>query len=216
MRSFRVKNFERFQHYKDRSPPWIKLYNELLDDYEFGCLRDASKMHLVAIWLLASRSDNKLPYDPAWIAKRISATDKVDLDALARAGFIIADQSLHTAEQDAGTALADCLPRDRGETEGEGEGEGETETEQRRETLAGRDAPMAEISEAHVFRLGKAVLGKTAGGVIAKLKKHLNHDLKATHDLLQQAQAKENPMEWVQACMRSPDWREQPEYRGVI
>jgi DNA-binding NarL/FixJ family response regulator len=33
---YSVKNFERFQHYKDRSPPWIKLYNELLDDYEFG------------------------------------------------------------------------------------------------------------------------------------------------------------------------------------
>src|SRR5690606_19747530 len=31
-----VKNFERFQHYKDRNPPWIKLYNDLLDDYEFG------------------------------------------------------------------------------------------------------------------------------------------------------------------------------------
>src|SRR5687768_18068275 len=52
-------NFESFQHYKDRAPPWIKLYNELLDDYEFGQLPDASKMHLVAIWLLASRSDRK-------------------------------------------------------------------------------------------------------------------------------------------------------------
>jgi hypothetical protein len=82
LKTFRVKNFERFQHYKDRSPPWIKLYNELLDDYDFGRLRDASKMHLIAIWLLASRSENKIPYDPEWIARRINATDAIDLDGL--------------------------------------------------------------------------------------------------------------------------------------
>lgn len=39
----RVKNFDRFQHYKDRTPPWIKLYNDLLDDYDFSCLPDAEK-----------------------------------------------------------------------------------------------------------------------------------------------------------------------------
>ena len=86
--TFSVKNFERFQHYKDRSPPWIKLYNELLDDYAFGLLPDASKLHLVAIWLLASRSNNRIPHDPNWIAKRISATEKVDLDLLRVSGFI--------------------------------------------------------------------------------------------------------------------------------
>jgi hypothetical protein len=122
MKTFSVKNFDRFQHYKDRNPPWIKLYNELLDDYEFGRLQDASKMHLVAIWLLASRSDNKLPYDPEWIGKRINATEPVNLDALAAAGFIISDQSLQSSEQDASALLAKCLPRDRGETETETEG----------------------------------------------------------------------------------------------
>ncbi len=66
MKTFSVKNFERFQHYKDRSPPWIKLYNELLDDYSFACLDDAAKFHLIAIWLLASRTDNRIPYDATW------------------------------------------------------------------------------------------------------------------------------------------------------
>jgi hypothetical protein len=119
MRTFSVKNFTKFQHYKDRSPPWIKLYNELLDDYEFGRLQDASKMHLIAIWLLASRSDNVLPYDPEWIARRINATSKVNLDQLVEAGFIVPNQPLHNAEQDASAPLAKCLSRDRGETETE-------------------------------------------------------------------------------------------------
>ena len=121
MITFRVKNFEKFQHYKDRSPPWIKLYNELLDDYEFGLLQDASKMHLIAIWLLASRSDNKIPYDSAWVERRINATEHVDLELLAERGFIIIDQELHTLEHDASAALATCLTREREEGEGEGE-----------------------------------------------------------------------------------------------
>jgi hypothetical protein len=125
--TFSVKNFEKFQHYKDRSPPWIKLYNELLDDYQFACLQDASKLHLIMIWLLASRSDNRLPYDPAWVAKRINATAKVDLDALARSGFLIVNQALQSPEQDASKPLAECLSRERDRVETETE----TETEKR-------------------------------------------------------------------------------------
>lgn len=112
MRTFQVKNFEKFQHYKDRAPPWIKLYNELLDDYDFGKLPDASKMHLIAIWLLASRSENKIPYDSGWVSRRINATDKVDLDLLAHSGFIVVDQALQNVEQDASKTLATCLPRE--------------------------------------------------------------------------------------------------------
>jgi hypothetical protein len=123
MITFSVKNFERFQHYKDRSPPWIKLYNELLDDYEFGRLQDASKLHLILIWLLASRSENKLPYDPAWIAKRINASEDVNLEVLREAGFIVVDQTLHSPEQNASDMLAKCLPRERGRGRAEGEAE---------------------------------------------------------------------------------------------
>ena len=117
MKTFSVKNFEKFQHYKDRSPPWIKLYNELLDDYEFGLLPDASKMHLIAIWLLASRSENKIPFDPGWISKRINATDKVNLQLLADRGFIVINQELQNTEQVASTMLAKCLSREREEGE---------------------------------------------------------------------------------------------------
>lgn len=116
--TFSVKNFERFQHYKDRSPPWIKLYNELLDDYAFGTLPDATKMHLIAIWLLASRSDNKIPYDAEWVAKRINATEPVDLVTLSKAGFIIVDETCSNT-------LAERSEVARPEREGETEGEGE-------------------------------------------------------------------------------------------
>jgi len=84
-----VKNYDEFQHYKDRTPPWIKLYNSLLEDYEFNALPDVAKSHLMLVWLLASRSKNQIPYDPKWVANKIGANSKVDLELLVEAGFLI-------------------------------------------------------------------------------------------------------------------------------
>lgn len=104
---FSVKNWKEFQHYKDRTPPWIKLYNNLLDDYEFESLGDAAKGHLLCIWMLASRTGNKMPYDEKWVSKKIGATTKVNLKALCDAGFLKLEQdaskTLQGGEQDATT-----------------------------------------------------------------------------------------------------------------
>jgi hypothetical protein len=129
--TFSVKNFERFQHYKDRSPPWIKFYNDVLDDYEFGRLPDASKAHLVAIWLLASRYNNVIPHDAEWVARRINATSPVDLEGLARSGFIIAKQACSKT-------LADCKQDACPETETETETETEEEKTPHRPPAGGR------------------------------------------------------------------------------
>jgi hypothetical protein len=136
MKTFSVKNFEKFQHYKDRAPPWIKLYNGLLEDYEFGGLPDASKMHLIAIWLLASRSENKIPFDPKWVSNRINATEPVDLALLAKRGFIVVDQG---EEQAASEPLAECLTRE----EREREREGETEKRESKAEIRSPSAPSA-------------------------------------------------------------------------
>lgn len=143
MITFSVKNFEKFQHYKDRSPPWIKLYNELLDDYAFGTLPDATKFHLIAIWLLASRSENRIPYDPAWVARRINAGGAVDLDVLVRSGFIVPDQALPDVEQDASAPPAKRLSREREETEGERE----TEADSRASAVAKRPRDPSRFDE---------------------------------------------------------------------
>ena len=128
--TFSVTNFEKFQHYRDRSPPWIKLYNGLLDDYGFAQLPDASKLHLVAIWLLASRFDNRVPHDPGWIARRINASERVDLSLLQARGFITVN--------DAGAPLADCGQ----DVEPESETEAETEKNKEEDSSADADAPL--------------------------------------------------------------------------
>jgi hypothetical protein len=169
---FSVKNFADFQHYKDRSPPWIKLYNELLENYEFSCLQDASKMHLIAIWLLASRSDNRIPYDAEWIARKISATDPVNLRALVDAGFIIPDQPLQSMEQDASNALA--------ESKQDARPERERETEERRgekrERGAGAPPPKPKKIDLRIWELdslGKQIIeteGLSPSDTMAKVR----------------------------------------------
>lgn len=50
----RIKNWEEFQHFKDRTPPWIKLYRYLLDDPEWHELSGEDAKTLVMLWLIAS------------------------------------------------------------------------------------------------------------------------------------------------------------------
>lgn len=102
MRYLKIKNFEKFQHYKGRRPLWIKLYNALLDDFAYARLQDASKAHLVGLWLLASRTDNLIPYDLPFIAQTIRATTALDVDELVSSGFI-------GVYDDASGLLAECL-----------------------------------------------------------------------------------------------------------
>lgn len=123
MKHFRLRNWDKFQHYKDRNPPWVKLHTELLDNYEFSRLHDASKLLAFCLILLAARSDNKIPHDPEWIQERGSLKVLPDLQPLFDVGFIEWIQELPITEQVASTTLADCkqvaIPRAlaRGEAE---------------------------------------------------------------------------------------------------
>lgn len=83
-----VENWDKLQHYKDRNPPWIKLYCSLLNDYEYCRLPDESKLLLMTLYMLASRYDNKIPCDPEWIAKQGSLKSPIDLKPLESGGFI--------------------------------------------------------------------------------------------------------------------------------
>ena len=71
----KIKNWSKFQHFKDRRPPWIKLYRDILDDKQWHALDgDAAKL-LVNIWLLASEDDGNIAA-PDELAFRLRVTDK--------------------------------------------------------------------------------------------------------------------------------------------
>lgn len=87
-RYLRVRNFEQFQHYKERNPIWIKLYCSLLDDYEFAQLPDETKFHAVGLMLLASRLNNKFPDDERWLRAKINAGTEINLEKLLEIEFL--------------------------------------------------------------------------------------------------------------------------------
>lgn len=61
MRLGRIKNWSKFQHFKDRRPPWIKLYRDILDDRQWHQLDGDAAKCLVMIWLIASEDDGQIP-----------------------------------------------------------------------------------------------------------------------------------------------------------
>ena len=127
---FQVTNLEEYQHYKDRAPPWIKLHAKTLESYDFPRLQDASKAHLMLIWLLASRTGNKLPYDSTWVGARINAREPVDLDELQALGFI---EILETAINPQASCLHDARPERERERERERQRQRERERERQRQ-----------------------------------------------------------------------------------
>lgn len=55
--TWRIKGWSKFQHFKDRTPPWIKLYRDVLDDPDWHALDGDSAKHLVMLWLIASEDE---------------------------------------------------------------------------------------------------------------------------------------------------------------
>ena len=57
-----MRNWDKFQPtMKDRNVIWIKLYRQILEDYEWHNLSSDSKATLVELLLLASENNGQLP-----------------------------------------------------------------------------------------------------------------------------------------------------------
>ena len=60
---YRIVNFNKFQHFHDRKPPWIKVYRDLLDNIDWFRLSPMAGKSLINLWLLGSESFGNLPQD---------------------------------------------------------------------------------------------------------------------------------------------------------
>lgn len=66
----RVRNWEKFQHYKDRRPAWIKNYVDVDDpSHPFSRLSYADQGRLQKVWRWAAKVDNLIPYDLVAISR---------------------------------------------------------------------------------------------------------------------------------------------------
>lgn len=96
----RVRNWEKFQHYHDRRPPWIKLYVHLLDDLDFDRLSEAAQNALFRIWMLAARVGHPLPHDPKLLREKGGIRPKA-LQELLDGGWVTSIEVADSASTDA-------------------------------------------------------------------------------------------------------------------
>jgi hypothetical protein len=128
------KNWASFQHYKDRSPAWIKLHRSLLDDYEFARLPVDSRALAPMLWLLAAENENgaidasldKLCFRLRQNGKEIAEA----LHPLIETGFFVVAECYEQPEHVASTMLQ--TPAQSAPLEEERREEIQEETEERR------------------------------------------------------------------------------------
>jgi hypothetical protein len=111
-----IKNWAKFQHFKDRRPPWVKLYRDLLDDIEWHELDAQAAKVLVMLWLIASEDDGNIP-DTKKLAFRLRTTENKTSELLSKLS--------HWLNQD------DIAPISEGHQSDAPETEEERETEKR-------------------------------------------------------------------------------------
>ena len=88
MRHVSIRNWDRYQHYRHRNPPWVKLHVKMLADYKFLRLSDTGKLHLLASIMLAAQYDNEIPADPKFLQQILCLSEPFLIDDLVSAGFL--------------------------------------------------------------------------------------------------------------------------------
>jgi hypothetical protein len=116
-----IRNWKKFQHFKDRKPPWVKLYRDILDDLDWHELDATASKVLIMCWLIASEDDGRLP-PVKTLAFRLRMSEKQTNDCL--------NKLSHWLEQDDISVISDRYQSDSLETETE------TETETKKEKKA--------------------------------------------------------------------------------
>jgi len=103
-----VSNWEKWQTYRsDRNtPPWIKVYRNLLSNPEWAVLTDSEKGQLVSIWILAADKGGTIPDNPILIQKMCMLDDKPDINRFAVLGFLTP-----CCQPDGNQVVTDC-PQD--------------------------------------------------------------------------------------------------------
>lgn len=106
MQYLSVKNLTKYQHYKHRNPPWIKLYREVWTDYTLRQLPVVSRLLFLGLSSLAMELENQVPADPKYLTDRLGfkVLDK-DISYLLSSNLILSNLE----EQIASTELAPCM-----------------------------------------------------------------------------------------------------------
>lgn len=157
----KIKNWHQFQHFRDRKPPWIKLYRDVLDDVEWHELDGEACKVLVMLWLIASEYDGKLP-EMRTLAFRLRLPEKQVKSIVSKLGRWLDHDDIET--------ISSRYQDDAPETETEREEERETEVRPR----ANRSLALADFES--FWKIYPRKVGKVAAEkAYAKARKSVDH-----------------------------------------
>jgi hypothetical protein len=97
-----IRNWNKYQHYQRRQPPWIKLYISLLDDDEIQALPVPTRLLWVDLLLLAARTANAIPDDREAIAKSLKLEPEAcreGIDQLLKGRWIVGRKTTRRASK---------------------------------------------------------------------------------------------------------------------
>lgn len=108
-----VKNLHKYQHYKTRNPPWVKLHRNFWIDDKIDELSIPEKLLFLGCLTLASESENRVPQNVRFLSKRLgfSVTEPMlqkllDLTLLCSASDSVSVSALSLSKHSASSPLA--------------------------------------------------------------------------------------------------------------
>lgn len=165
----KIKGWDKFQHFKDRAPIWVKLYRRLLDDHEWHRLEGDSAKLLVMLWLLASENSGEVTNDISVLAFRLRVSESHIIKHLQKLShYLIQDDISVISSTDQG----DLLEKRREETEKEKNIVGSPPT------VRVREEDFAQLWKAHPYG-SKAEARKAYAAVAKDLKNPIPSELLA-------------------------------------
>lgn len=88
-----VKNWRKFQHYKGRNPPWVKLHTNIFRSKDWIRWTDTQRLTALCCLLVASMYDGCVPNDPILIKRLCHMDWRIDLQPLINSGFLTENAS---------------------------------------------------------------------------------------------------------------------------
>lgn len=172
----RIRNWDRYQHYSDRRPPWIKLHVELLDKHDTMSLPAATFKLAIVLLLDAARTSNVIPSNIERLAADAYLTreqTKRGLSELLSLRFVEPLGKRKAEKQLASNGLAESYPS-RARTRSASVSEGLTSEEPQTQEL------MAHFCE-RVTKNGDKLPSRVRGQTASEIKRLVNEGIEPRH-----------------------------------
>lgn len=188
---------------------WFRFYDDALNDPKI--LRLSDKLHRIWIGLLcvASKNDGKFPAleDTALMIRMKPEKLREAMGDLVKAGLVDTDGVISSPHNWDRRQFKSDVSNERVQRHRERKRNvtvAPPDTEQRQ--IQKDAAPAASVDpETDLFRRGKEVLGKSAGGLIAQLLKAKAGKITDARAAIETAAGRQNPREYIGAIIRNHD-----------